>query len=439
MGLLKKFGSHYAIERFGVMFLSLTLCMIALISSILFKKVAYDNRALSGNAIYTRSFSMSQSGTTGQVTGIYTNKDHTRVLLMLSFDNMDLIPTDANDYSLILSGATRSGAYDEIKSNPSAMIYTFGGSGTMGVYLQDVNGFPSQLLQMYIRSNVNVTGSSSTDTSSFNRYDQALVYFNPGGAYATQVDFLEKEDWSLFDMVEEVMTRSNERVLRLTLRDDLLNMAKQQILIDMYRDRLDKLNVQVPDNPLQISDTVYAMAVDGSSDERLHYITSYGGGWVTPDESTGYQNDQVIFYLDSKYVVSGGFDFNWQDGRILTGYLQSLTGSTSLTDWTSYMTDRRNSVAEGEDFATTVSRIEWKFKDGSLVNTDQSSFVSQQDKQVFDTINSLKEAWNSYYNLKVQYEKTDLPNLLQLEIDARSAVESYSLNVGDNGRVLTIV
>lgn len=441
MGFFKKFGSHYAIERFGVMFLSLVICMGLLVSSIVMKKVEYDHRALSGNAIYTRSFSMSQSGTAGQVTGIYTNYDHTRVLILLSFENMNTLSTDANDYTLILSGATTSGAYDEIESHPSAMIYTFGTTGNMAVYLQDVNGFPSQLLQMYLRSNVNLTGDQ-TGSDSFNRYNQALIFFNPGGSYATHADFLEQSNWDMFDMIEEVMTRSDERALRLVLADDLQQMAKQQILIQTYSDRLAELGVVVPETPVQIRDEVYCVPKEDPS-QRLHYITTYGGGWVTEDETKGYADSDVVFYLDSDYVVPGGFDFNWQDGRILTGYLESLTGSTQVSQWAAYISDQSDPKREDgsniPSFETSMGQLQWYLTDGTLVNLNKNTVSTQRERDIVSAVDALTDAWRSYYTLKTTYECTHLLQLLQLEADGRNAIDSYTVNVGEHGTVLTIV
>ena len=128
-GILKKFGPHYAIERFGVSFLTIVFAMSAVIGSILSRKIAYDHRALSGNAVYTRSFSMSQSGTSGSVRGVYSNTDHTKVMVLLSFNDMSKIPADASKYSIIMSGATQSGAYEPCKSTPSAMLYSLGSTG----------------------------------------------------------------------------------------------------------------------------------------------------------------------------------------------------------------------------------------------------------------------------------------------------------------------
>ena len=292
MGFFKKLGPHYAIERFGVLFLSLTLCLALLVTAIVTKKVEFDHRSLSGNAIYTRAFSMSQTGTTGSVKGVFSNNAHTKVFVLLQMDDMSAIPTDANDYRLVIGGSTPSGAYTTLKSNPSGLLYVFGSTGYFGVYLEDVNGFPSQLVQFYIEALVNLTGDQTADG---NQYNRALVYFNPGGSYATHADFLEKSNWQVFDMVEEIMTRSQERALRITLREDLFEMAKLRLLSDEYIRRLTEYGVIVPTIPTEIDDSIYALANDKSVTEPLHYISSYGGGWVDSTGSKGFRNDAVTW------------------------------------------------------------------------------------------------------------------------------------------------
>ena len=67
MKFFRKFGPHYAIERFGILFLSLALSMIVLIASIVARKIQFDNQSLSGMAVYTNEFTFSRTGTIGSV------------------------------------------------------------------------------------------------------------------------------------------------------------------------------------------------------------------------------------------------------------------------------------------------------------------------------------------------------------------------------------
>ena len=190
--LRKVVGSHYAIERFGVLFLTLVFCMGLLVTSIFGKQMEYNSQALSGNAIYTRSFKMSQTQTAGSVLGVYTNEAHTKCLVLLKFADMSLLPVQADEYTMFLTGSGKEGTRNELKCSPSGMFYLFGSTGYAGIYLQDVNGFESQILMLYLRATSNFTGQTAVGNytdKTFETYNQAAIYFNPGGSYATHANF----------------------------------------------------------------------------------------------------------------------------------------------------------------------------------------------------------------------------------------------------------
>ena len=440
--LRKVVGSHYAIERFGILFLTLMFCMGLLVSSIFGKQVEYNNKALSGNAIYTRSFTMSQTKSTGSVIGVYTNKDRTKCFVLLQFQDMSMLPIDANEYTMFLTGSSKSGVNEELKSTPSGMFYLFGSTGYAGIYLQDINGFPSQIVNLYLRATSNFTGSTASGYSdkTFENYNQASIYFNPGGLYATHADFLEGQ-WSVFDMVEEIMTRSREKSIRTQLRSDLYEMAKQQLLIQEYKTRLDSYGVVIPELPESVDDEIYAISSKDSTKSRLHYISEYGGGWVSDDGKVAEKSvENLVFYLDSDYVLPKGYDFNWQDGRILTGYLEYLSGYSDLQHWLSYMYEVANDSRK-DTFLDTMSRMSWVMTDGSVAPTligNAAANYSQREKEISTTIDAFKTALTQYHTLKEQYELTDLNSLLQLELDGRTSLDSYTVNTGEKGPVLTI-
>ena len=431
MSFLKKFGSHYAIERFGVLFLTLFFALSAVVGSIGIKKFKLDHQALSGNAIYTRSFSMSQSKTNGHVHGVYSNSDHSKVFVLLSFDDLSKLSVNASDYTIYLAGATQDGYYDEIESHPTGEFYMFGNTGYAGIYLQDVSGFPSQLLSLYLCSNVNLSGQRVESTNFLDKFDHGVVYFNPGGAYATHVNFLEMDEWDFFDMVEEIVTRHQERQIRGALFDDLSLMSKKQILIKEYMARLQELNVAIPDVGEILDDSVYGLAADGSTDDRLHYITEYGGGWINDaDPPQGFSDDNVVLYFDSDVVVPGGIDFDWQTGSVLNGYLKSLTGSDNPEVWSEFLANLRSSVdTHASDF---LNQLEWVRNDGSAIELSEQNVINQVDKDIIATIRLFETALHDYYAAKMQYEMTDLVSLLQLELDARTMFTAYTVNTNEN-------
>lgn len=457
MSFFKKFGSHFAIERFGIIFLSLTILLGVDVATIVGKKVALDHQSLSGRAVYTSSFSMSQSGTTGKVVGLYGNEEHTKAFLLLSFDDMSMMSTKADDYSILLGGSDTSGYYQETKSHPSGILYMFPQAGYMGIYLQDNNGFPSQILQIQISSVANLKGTEAQEK------DKCAIFFNPGGTDIEIGEFLKTSDWEIFDMVEEVISRSQEATLRNTLSDDLKQMADKQTIAQIRLDRLrDDYDVIIPTIPNIVDDEVYAVAADGSTDEHLHFAdSSYGSGWFTPDETKAFKEEDVKFYITSKSLIPGGFDFNWQDGRILTGYLKELTGTTDSNIWNQYVNGSNNigeittanseaTLAQRqtqEQFENELDNLSWTKSNGTAIivsktapNTDSSGQdvgIVGDDAQIQNDISLVLSSWRDYYDLKVKYETVDLPALLNLEIQCNTVLDVYDVN--DDKDMLTVV
>lgn len=442
MKLLSKLGSHYAIERFGIIFLVLVLCMTLVVGSITAKNIQSKHQSLSGRAVYTSGITMSQTKSTGTVFGLYSNNDHTRAFILLGFDDMSYLPTKANDYRLFISGCNQSGGYETLKSAPTGYLYLFGGTGYLGIYLEDVQGFPSQLMKIYLRA-ANFTGSTASGYSeeTFNTYNQGQLIVNPGGSYAIHADFLEKDRFTPEDLVEEILCRRQEAEIKQTLRYDLLQIVGKQLLLKEYEQRVRDLNVVVPSAPAVIAqDSIYALDTTGRTDERLHYITSYGGGWVNEAGTIGVRNDDVKVYLDSPYVVPNGFDFDWQNGSISEGYLEKLTGTTTLSAWIGYIQDRKQAgkMTAPFTFDDDLNRIVWMMADGSRISLSTKDALTQNQKDIANAIGLLKSTWQDIYDLKAKYETEDLVALLTLESDFRNAVDAYTVNVGEEVPVILL-
>lgn len=443
---LRKFGPHYAIERFGIMFLSLAISMILLVSSIVATKIKYDNRALSGMAQYTSSFTMSLSGATGSVRGVYTNANHTKSFLLLRFNDMSNIPVTADKYQLFLSGCDRDRNYKEIKCNPNAMIYMFGSTGYMGIYLYSSEPFSSQILNLYLRSTVNFTGSKSDvaySDATFNQYDQARIYFNPGGTYATQAAFLDEDDWDIFDIYEELVSRPAEQSIRNLLYDDLKQMRNQQLLIDEYSQRIVDDGLVEPTTPSAIAgDRIYAKVIEpGITDDELKWSIKQNS-WYTMDSDGSnvqfFDENEVRMYLDTKMIEKNGYHFNWQDSRIRDGYLKDLTQSDNLSDWKKYIDSHTNAESES---IFNLDEMEWKYQDGTIFIPDDSIDVSgstSKQQTITNDINKLREALQAFYDAKVKYQTVDLKSLLELEYNARDIETNYSINANESGKLLTL-
>lgn len=451
MKFLRKFGPHYAIERFGIMFMSLFLMMCVLTSTIVVSKVRYDTKALSGQAQYTSSFTMSLSGAQGSVLGVYTNDDHTKCFLLLKFQDVSSVPVDANEYQLFLSGCKKDMTYSELKSKPDAMIYQFGATGYLGVYLYSATPFPSQIMNLYLRSTKNITvGKATTQYAdeTFNKFDQAAIYFNPGGTYATKASFLDEKKWTVFDIYEELISRPAEVAYRNLLRNDLVEMRKQKSLMDEYANRLVKDGMTEPSTPAVIAnDSVYAMArtsaqTDDNKEKRFVWSVKQNMWYNADDEKnvlTLTDNDAWL-YLDTKVVVPNGYSFNWENGMVKKGYLTQLTGSDSLSDWKKYLDDHK-SDANIDDTSFDIESIKWTDTSGNIftpeASDDDEVDSTSKTARVSQEINQLKTAWQAFYDAKVKYQTTDLQNLLQLEYDAKDIETSYTINTNESGKLIT--
>lgn len=438
MGIFKKFGPHYAIERFGVMFIALVVAMATLVGMITNTQIQRQRIALSGQAMYTSGFRMSETGTGCYVRGLYVDSAQTKVLILLQFNDMSMIPTNASDYSLSVAAVNTRMQYEMIESAPAGLFYMFGSTGYAAIYLQDMSGFPSQILGVSIAANTKlVTGSDS------GAKDTGYVYFNPGGAYATRAAFLDERQWSFFEMVEEVMTRKDEIAARNTLTQDLEAMLQQLVLINEYKRRLtEELHVIIPVTPAYVDDTIYAVPTEELKTTKLadctHLLlenyTTERGGWLTSSGEKGYYGKDVTLFLDARAVVPGGHDFTWQTGRILTGYLPYLTESTDVLVWRNYMNRKAGSYnPDLLAFNTEVKRFQWLRADGSTFDVLQKEDprlieYNENEQQINSVILLLIEAWEQYYELKVKYEKEDLPALLSLEINANDMLKSYTVN-----------
>lgn len=427
------FGSHYAIERFGLVFLSLIFCMALLMSSIVTKKIRYDHRSLSGRAVYTTSFTTSLTNSSGLVRNVYCNEDHTEIFLLWYIQDMSALPVDPNDYSFYLRAVDLNGYRLDMESDPTCKFYMFGNTGYMGVYLRNVEPFPSQLMRLTLRSNKNFTGQVTSKTyadKSYEHYDQGDIVFNPGGNFAVRASFFDTVGWTPFDIYEEIVTRSRERTARTTLFNDLIAMKQYQLIASEYISRLKDSGITEVSVPSEIDgDYIYAEdpKVTGSR-PKLDWVVS-ASGWVdVENQGKAYMSNQVWQFLRTTFTVPRGINFDWQDGTVRLGYLYTLTQSRDLQVWADFLNSLGNSNALSSfDVATELYR-----SDGSPVDlTALSASTVSSDSALADYVSRLREAWFEYYKLKVKYQSVDLVELLNIEYDARTVEHNYSVSDGD--------
>lgn len=434
--IFRRFGPHYSIERFGIIFLSLVLCMVVLLGSIVVRKIQLDKDYMSDQAVYTSNFAFSQTGATGTVQNVYVNEARTKCFLLLHMDSMTEIPVNADEYAMFLTGSTSSQTSEELKSAPNGSLYVFGSTGYVGVFLQVPSSFPSQILSLTIRSLNAFAGGEGEmmyDEESFKYYDQIRVFFNPGGLNARHAEFLDSESWTATDVYEELIAEPYEKSLRTTLRNDLITMVDQQHVMQEYEKRLAQLNMASAPTPPEIAnDQIYAV---DPADENMTHLSwdAEQGSWINEDGTKMYKNDAVWLFLDSGYLIPGGLDFQWQTGSVKEGYMETLTGSSSVADWEAFLDNLANADTESS-FTTDVT---WNYTDGrEYVKGEDNAVANSQKDSIAENIELLTTAWQTYYDAKAAYQTEHLPALCQIEIDVLNAVNNCSVAVNDSDNAL---
>lgn len=394
-------SSHYKMERFGVTFLALTLCMAVLMGTIVKHKMDMDKETLGTNVIYTSGFTMSLSQNQAQVVNIFSNQSQTKCFILLRFPDMSKVVTDASQYRVFLTGSNMSGGQETPLCNPTATIYMFGVTGYMGIYLVDTAGFQSQILDLVLRCNI-LTGAMPTEIpvyedASFAKYDQGQMYFNPGASGFTTVDFLDSPSMSVSDIYDSVVVQSQEQVIRDKLTTDLDEMRSLLSQIDEFSRRVTDSGIIVPVEPVQIRDDEIQTLEDG----RLE--------------------------LKTDYVLQGGYDFDWYNGTVKSGYLDDIVGFGTTAS--RYISAQRRLV--GNDRLDFTS-LRWLRTDGTDFYSDADTVKSQSYTQIDKNIQDLQSAWQTYYDMKRMYQVTDLESLLLLELDTKDMSTNYTVNSSDN-------
>lgn len=426
-----KLGKHYGIERFGVIFLGLTCCMSVLVGSMFVGKIKADHQSLTGQAIYKSDFVLSKSGLNGKVVSMSTNDDYTKAFVLLKFDDMSQLSLNAKDYKLFLTGTNLQGVKKTLLCNPSGAIYVFGSTGYVGLYFRDVNGFPEQLTSCVFRCVKDVTGDDTTvgpDSSGFDKYDQVELVFNFHGVWSDKSEFLKTDTLDIKNMYNELLVSSQESKIKNLLSTDLQNMRKQQAVMTEYLDRVEADGLSVPNVPSEIAnDKIYVKGLNGKL-----LTWSQDNGAYQDEDGYWYDTSDYQYYLDTDYVVPGGYDFDWQDGSVADGYFKDVAKDET---WNSFLANQTKKQAEPSTFTTDVK---WYNKDGSEFVYD-SEAAENGDTQMATTnsdITTLMNAWSAYFDLKKQYQTTDMGQLLYLERDTEEAVSNYTVNMDDD--VITI-
>ena len=400
-----KLGKHYKMERFGVLFVTLFLLLSFSVGVCLRADIVRKNEIRVSKAMYTTNFATSRTGVTGSVEGVYKSEDGKGCMVLLKFADITKVSTDAKNYQMFLTSAFVSGNPLYMSYAPSGSIYMFGSSGYMGIYLYSESGFGTEILDLVVRCNselVPVTGASSVGKdASFAKFDQFQVYFNPSGTNATVVSCLNGNDFTLFDVYEELICREREQAIRDTLQSDLKQLYADLALISEYENRMSLISIDgatmvVPERPIGVL-----------------------GDTVTIDE-----NGKYVYHCEQ--IVPRGVNYDWEAGSIRDGYLDSIIPEgMTYTSWMSQLNKHTGNIK-------LPKAEQWFLTDGTMWVDYNTQDTIGPVKDMNTTISLLTNAYKSYYSHKKDYQVDHLRSLLLLELEARNVESYYTINASDD-------
>ena len=163
-------------------------------------------------------------------------------------------------------------------------------------------------------------------------------------------------------------------------------------------------------------------------------------GVTVPAEPSVIAGDKVITNDDGSYtykpstVLPGGYDLDWQHTSVVDGFIKGLIKKTDSPNMTvdqyfAMMTREANADASGNQLDT--NNIEWQLNDGTLISSLSGGKSSRYTKYM-EMCNDLTNAWRTYYNQKVDYQREMLGSLLDLEVSKDSILTSSSVNTSEN-------
>lgn len=390
---------------FSFFVIAIPLVLMTFVS--IYNKFGLDQQSLSSNALYSSSVTLSRTGQTGKVEGVFVNQDKTRGMVLIKMSDADKISSSAKDYKAFTSAVNLQQQPEELKSVLQGSIYVFGSSGYIGLYFVDNAGFNSQIFKSTIRLEkefVAVDPKNLSDEvagTSYSEYDQMDVYFNLGASKAVQLKSLDKADFSVQDLYIEAVGSETDNEQRALLTEDLTQMSKLKLQIDEQRDRLETVSIDgvglvVPDLPEEVKSDSFS----GSGDDIM---------------------------MTTDFTYAGGINVNWHKLKLEDGYFNSIDNKTINPDGLSlarWLVKLRNDASSANQ--TRSYEHDWVMSDGTSLNQlvndlgVDNSAVSDLSKQVQNYTSLMSQ----YMALKYQYQTKDLRNLIASDISLQAATSN---------------
>lgn len=421
--------AHHDIQRHAVMVIAVMTILFVFMAAMFTAAKIRTSAEMNNKSVYVSSFTTSKTQVSGQIEDLYVSPDKSRAMVMMKFEDISKVSTQAETYQAFASAVALDFKAQPWKSQPKGSIYVFGSTGYMAVML-DNHGeeFPSQIMELTMRGNnelkttdgagADEAGADGSDAGdqmqndgSFSQFDQWRTYINPGAQGTKVTDSISGETPDAKRIFNDLVVKKQEAATREKLNKQLEGMANDLNAIDEYRTRLtatriDGVAVKVPAAPKQIvGDTV--MCGDTPMPELQK-------------KSKPCEDDRS---LSTKWTFPEGFNFDWAAGSVEDGYLDKLVpkGQTAVQ----YLS-KKSSDDSSESSFIAGDESSWRLANGQKVDDLDDSLSSV--KAMNESISLYSNAMQTYYTDKRAYQVQGLSELLNLELSLRDVDSNVSVN-----------
>lgn len=455
-----KLGSHHRIERYGLITGALTVAFTLLVGSTAYSAYQSGRDDLSATALYTPGFSTSLSDSAGQVEGVYVSPDETRALLMMSMQPEEVgYSSNAENYEAFITGSSVNLSQEALSTNITGNIVAFGDSGHLGVVLTSDEPFDEQIIDITMRNTspaadtgegAGAEAEGSLGDATFGEYDQWRLFFNPAATEAEELDALEGRGVDVESIYTEIVLHDEEVAQRAAMNEQLDAMQSQLGLIaelesEMERTNVDGLRIVPPEIPEHIAGDQVTGELGEPAELESETAAAEEGAEPDANAPEGSYPESTL-ELETSWVEPDGFDFDWREGDIHSGYIEEMTpeGETYTTFMDlkeqGFRSGSSEDVPDPDDEDATdprdeepefnVSNIDWELTDGTDL-TNQNELSSGMEP-LTNLMNDLSEAYQEYYDMKVEYQVDMHRDLLQLEIELLNVEAAQSINSNED-------
>lgn len=425
--------NHYSLHFFCAGMAVMVSAFALNMGGIIVKRNHAKAEAFSDTVLYTESTDMSQSGTKVNVENVFVSDDDRQCFIMMKFDDMTNVSTNAENYWMTIGNLTDKWRADNAPTEGiKGRLYMFGATGYCAVYLYTTDRpFDDGLKQLNIFSkNIAVRGEQVDADGNIieSTPDMFTIYINPSGNDGKSASFIKNhkigDDFDMSVIYERLIYYPEETAIKTDLNNITQDMQTTYNKIIEYRDRLKNYDLALPPVPELITGDKF----ENSFTYEPVYKTDEQGNIIT-DEITGEsvvqtdENGDVIYKLDSNgqpvvkdayldfkpaSIVPAGISFDYHTLSLKdTGYFEHLEDRGDMT-----IPEYLKKLSAVSDSESTSVSYSWTYTDGTPVPENGTDSLTQVMKSDIEAYTALL---NEYINYKSEYQAKMLPALLSVE------------------------